>query len=164
MSVTITYPKLKLATQLREAGGLTVADAVQAAKANLEDIRERCLSELQAAASAATAAYQRLPAAFDAAPLQALYSIAAHAVGVGAVCGAPGADAALVSLCDLLDRLSTSGRWDLQAIAVHVQTLQLLASDPGQELDEDAVRHLLAGLQKVSDRYASPQAATAATR
>jgi hypothetical protein len=161
MSVTITYPKLKLAAQLREAGGMAVVDAVKAAKANLEDIREDCLSQLQAAASAAVAAYQRMPASFEAAPLQELYSIAARAVGVGAVCGAPGADAALVSLCDLLDRLSTSGRWDLQAVAVHVQTLQLLASDGGQDLDDDAVSYLLAGLQKVSARYATPPAAAA---
>jgi hypothetical protein len=155
MSVTITYPKLRLATQLRQAGGLAVADAVQAANANLEDIREDCLSELQAAAGAAKACFQRFPDSFEAASLQELYAIAARAIGIGAVCGAPGADGALVSLCDLLDRLTTSGCWDREAVAVHVQTLQLLASDSGQDLDAAAVAHMLAGLQKVSGRYAA---------
>jgi hypothetical protein len=160
MSVTITYPKLKLAAQLKEtAGSLAVADAVKAAAANLEDIREECLTELQKAANAAMAAFQRFPARFDAAPLQDLYAIAARAVGVGAVCGAPGADAALVSLCDLLDRLITSSRWDLEAIAVHVQTLQLLSSDSG--LDDASVKHILAGLQKVSGRYKAAAGAAA---
>jgi len=160
MSATITYPKLKLATQLREsAGSMTVVDAVQTANANLRDLREDCLTELQAAAGAAMAAYQRFPTQFDATPMADLYGIAARAIGVGAVCGAPGADTALVSLCDLLDRLSTSRRWDLEAVGVHVQTLQLLASDSGQDLDAAAVRHILAGLQKVSARYAPPAAA-----
>ena len=162
MSVKVIYPKLKLAAQLREsAGSTTIVDAVQAANANLVDIREQCLTELQAAASAATAAFQRFPTQFDAAPMADLYGIAARAIGVGAVCGAPGADAALTSLCDLLDRLSTSRRWDLNAIGVHVQTLQLLAGDGGQDLEAAAVRHLLAGLQKVSARYAAPPAAAA---
>ena len=162
MSVTITYPKLKLAAQLREvSGSKAIVDAMQDANANLEDIREDCLTELQAAAAAAMAAFQRFPAQFDAAPMADLYGIAARAIGVGAVCGAPGADAALTSLCDLLDRLSTSHRWDLNAIGVHVQTLQLLASDSGQDLDAVAVQHLLAGLQKVSGRYAAPPAAAA---
>jgi hypothetical protein len=162
MSVIITYPKLRLAQQLKEsAGSTTVAEAVASANNNLENIRENCLAELQAAASAAAAAFQSFPAAFDAAPLRDLYGIASRAVGIGAVCGAPGADAALASLCDLLDRLSTSGRWDLQAIAVHVQTLQLLSSDAGQGLDEASVKHVLAGLQKVSGRYAPPAAAAA---
>jgi len=160
MSVTITYPKMKLAAQLREAGGQTVADSLAAADTNLEALRPTCLDELRSAVAAAAAAFQRLPDAFDAEALKELYGIAARAVGIGVVSGAPGADVALVSLCDLLDRLANSGRRDREAIGVHVQTLQLLAWQ-GDVLDAAATQRLLDGLRKVSARYAEPAAAAA---
>jgi len=161
MSVSITYPKLKLAAQLREAGGQSVADSLEAADANLEALRPTALDELRTAVAAAAAAFQRLPDGFDAEALQGLYAIAARAVGIGAVSGAPGADAALVSLCDLLDRLANKTRWDREAIGVHVRTLQLLAWQ-GDVLDEAATQHVLDGLRKVSARYADPPAVAAA--
>jgi hypothetical protein len=160
MSVTISYPKLRLAAQLREAGGQTVADSLAAAGANLDALRPACLDALREVVAALAAASQQLPDAFDAEALHALYGIAAHAVGVGAVSGAPGADVALVSLCDLLDRLGNNGRWDRTAIGVHVQTLQLLAAH-GDALDAAATQRILDGLRKVSARYARPPVAAA---
>jgi hypothetical protein len=161
MSVTITYPKLKLAAQLREAGGQTVAASLEAASANLEALRPACLEELRGAVATAAAAYEQLPAHFDAEALQGLYRIGARAVGLGAHCGAPGADAALASLCDLLDRLGDSGRWDLEAIGVHVGTLQLLTAGAGASMDEAATQRVLHGLRQVSARYATPTVAAA---
>jgi hypothetical protein len=118
---------------------------------------------LQQAVADAAAAFQAFPAEFSAEALQGLYAIAARAVGVGAAAGAPGADAALVSLCDLLDRLATRGRWDREAIAVHVQTLQLLSANLGTPMDAATVDQVLGGLRKVSARYAEPPAASAAS-
>ena len=161
MSVTISYPKLRLASQLREAGGQTVADSIEAANANLETMRPVCLDELRATARAAAAAFERFPAGFDAEALHELYGIAARAVGVGAVCGAPAADEALISLCDLLDRLGGRGRWDPEAIGVHVRALQLMASAAGETMGEAATRQVLDGLRRVSARYAEAPAAAA---
>jgi len=158
VSVTISYPKLKLAAQLREAGGQTVADSLAAADANLEALRPACLDELRGVVAMLAAASQRLADTFDAEALQELYGIAARAVGVGAVSGAPGADVALVSLCDLLDRLANAGRWDREAIEVHIRTLQLLAAQ-GEALGAAATQRLLDGLRQVSDRYAEAPAA-----
>jgi len=158
MSVTISYPKLKLAAQLREAGGQTIAASIAAVNSNLETLRPACLDELRAAVAAAADAFQRMPDAFDGEALQGLYGIAARAVGIGAVSGAPGADAALVSLCDLLDRLANAGRWDREAIEVHIRTLQLLAAQ-GEALGAAATQRLLDGLRQVSDRYAEAPAA-----
>jgi hypothetical protein len=80
-------------------------------------------------------------------------------VGTGAVCGIPGADTALISLCNLLDYLQTTRRWDLEAVAVHVKTLQLLVGSAGQNLGQAASDAILSGLTKVSARYAQdPQA------
>jgi hypothetical protein len=160
MSVTISYPKLKLAAQLREAGGQTVADSLAAVGANLQALRPACLDELRGVVANLAAASQRLADTFDAEALQELYGIAARAVGVGAVSGAPGADVALVSLCDLLDRLANNGRWDRKAIEVHVRTLQLLAAQ-GDALDAAATQRILDGLRQVSARYATPTVAAA---
>ena len=161
-SVRYEFPKYKLTQQLREPGGLAVADAVDAAKANLDELRPECESELQKAVAAALACFQAFPAAFDAAALQRLYAISARAVGIGAICSAPAADATFVSLCNLLDHLGVIQRWDLEAIAVHVQTLQLLAARVREGLDAPAIEQVLAGLEKVTRRYrqAAAQAAS----
>ncbi len=152
-SVRYEFPKYKLTSQLRETGGLAVAEAVEAAAANLEELRPDCGAELQSAAAAALACFQTFPANFDAAALEQLYAISARAVGIGAVCGAPAADATFVSLCNLLDHLGVIRRWDLEAIAVHVQTLQLLAARVRDKLGAPAIEQVLAGLEKVTRRY-----------
>ena len=152
-SVRYEFPKYKLTQQLRESGGLAVSEAVESAAANIEELRAECADELQTAVAATFSCFQTFPAAFDPAPLQQLYAISARAVGIGAVCGAPAADAAFVSLCNLLDHLSVIQRLDLEAIAVHVQTLQLLAARVRDQLDAPAIDQVLAGLDKVTRRY-----------
>jgi hypothetical protein len=152
-SVRYEFPKFKLTQQLREPGGVAVAEALEAARANLAELSPDCMTELQAATAAALACFQKFPAEFNAEALQSLYAIAARAVGIGAVCGMPSADAAFVSLCNLLDHLTVIKRWDLEAIAVHVQTLQLLAAGVRNHLSEPAIDQILAGLQKVTRRY-----------
>ena len=158
-NVRFVFPKHKLTEQLQAAGGLPVADALEAAQANLVELRPECLSELQTLTVEASACFDQFPPAFDPAPLKALYGVASRGVGTGAVCGIPGADTALISLCNLLDYLQTARRWDLEAVAVHVKTLQLLVGSAGQDLGTAASEAILSGLTKVSARYAQdPQA------
>lgn len=153
-SVQYLFPKLKLTQQLKAPGGLPVAEALEAAHANLAELQPQCVGELRTRVGEAVACFQRFPAEFDADLLAELYAIAARAVGLGGVGGIPAADAALVSLCDLLDRLGVRVCWDLEAVAVHVQTLQLLALGEAQA-DAAATEKLLSGLRKISARYAS---------
>ncbi len=162
-SVRYEFPKFKLTQQLREPGGLAVAEAVEAAESNLEELRPDCASELQAATAAALACFQGFPAGYDETSLQQLYAISARAVGIGAVGGAPAADATFVSLCNLLDHLMVIKRWDLEAIAVHVQTLVLLAARVRDKLDAPAIEQVLAGLEKVTRRYRHEAVARAAS-
>jgi len=152
-SVRYEFPKFKLTQQLKEPGGLSVADALDSAEANLDELRPECMTELQTAAGAALTCFQGFPAEFSAEALQQLYAISARAVGIGVVCKVPAADTAFVSLCNLLDHLEVIKRWDREAIAVHVQTLHLLASSAGAKLDEAGMERVLAGLQKVTRRY-----------
>jgi hypothetical protein len=158
-SVRFVFPKLKLTGQLKAAGGLPVVEALEAAHANLEAIRPECLSALQALTEEAVACLQRFPNTFSLEALKALYAIASRGVGTGVVSGAPAADTALVSLCDLLDHLRATGRWDREAVAVHVQTLQLLVHGAGQNMDTATADAILSGLKKVSALYAAKQAA-----
>ena len=151
-SVRYEFPKFKLTQQLREPGGPAVSEAVEAAQAGLAELQPECMNELQSATAAALASFQRFPSAFDAVALQDLYAISARAVGIGAVCNAPAADTTFISLCNLLDHLTVIRRWDLEAIAVHVQTLQLLSANIGA-LTPPALDQILAGLEKVAGRY-----------
>ncbi|HEY1750711.1 MAG TPA: hypothetical protein VGG29_05580 [Caulobacteraceae bacterium] len=163
-SVRFVFPKLRLAAQLKEAGGLTVADAVEAAHDNLGVLKPQGLTALQAATQEAMECFGRFPQSFSAEALQELYGISARAVGIGAICDAPAADTAFISLCALLDHLSNAQLWDLQPIAVHVQTLQLLAVGVREQLDPISLNQILAGLQKVTGRYsAASKAALAAS-
>ncbi|HEY3799955.1 MAG TPA: hypothetical protein VGL58_16515 [Caulobacteraceae bacterium] len=155
-NVRFEFPKLRLAQQLKEAGGLAVADAVEAASANLAELRPACLTELQRATQEAQDCFNGFGKTYSEASLKALYAICARAVGVGAVCGAPQADGALVSLCDLVDRMMNLERCDREPIAVHIQTLQILAFRAAQGDDAAKAEDVLAGLRKVSARYLNP--------
>jgi hypothetical protein len=161
-SVMFQFPKLRLASQLREAGGLTVADALAAADSSLGELQPEALVTLQSTADQAMAAFRRSAAAFDPEAAQTLYAIAARGVGSGAVAGAPAADEALISLCDLLDHLANSQRWDLEAIGVHVSALQMLAYGSADHASPGGLDNLLAGLRRVTARHAGNQKQPAA--
>lgn len=161
-SVQYIFPKYKLTAQLKEPGGVAVADALAAVEANLAELGPPCLTELQAATAEALAAYRKFPKQYDREALDELYAIAARAVGLGAVCGVPSADTAFASLCDVVDHFGGAERWDLAAIAVHISTLQLFVFADGPKMDTAAAERLLAELKKVSARYAPPPAPKAA--
>jgi hypothetical protein len=153
-SVRFVFPKNRLTEQLRVPGGLPVAEALESAEANLAELQPECLDELVALTAEAAACFARFPAAFAPKPLKELYAIAVRGVGIGHICGAPAADTTLISLCDLLDHLGATSRWDQEAVAVHVQTLQLLVGQAGKEITPEAETAILSGLKKVSERYA----------
>jgi hypothetical protein len=151
-SVRFVFPKPKLAALLRMPGGVPVADALEAAEKNLSEIRPACQAELQGLLEEAEAAFKALGASFDDAGMEAIYAIAVRAIGGGEVCHAPAVDAALTSLCDLLDHLRTHERFDREAIGVHVRAWRLLMT---AGLPASGAETVLSGLRQVSARYAS---------
>lgn len=151
-SVRFVFPKPKLAALLRMPGGLPVADALEAADRNLEAIRPTCQAELLTLLDRAEAAFQAIGEAFDDEGLSQLYGVAVSAIGGGEVCGAPAVDAALTSLCDLLDHLRTTRRFDREAVGVHVRAWRLLMNP---ELPAAGAEAVLSGLRQVSARYAA---------
>jgi hypothetical protein len=152
LSVRISFPKPKLAQLLRTPGGVPVVEALAKANANLAELKPDCAKALRELAD-------QIVGAFDAAsraerPSGAeLYALSVKGVGLGQIAGLPEVDMTLVSLCRLTDHFDQSGHWDLDALRVHVQTLQILLS--GAEFSPAAMREVLAGLEKVNRRYRS---------
>jgi hypothetical protein len=157
-SVRFVFPKPRLNELLRTPGGLPVAEAIEQARQNLESIQPSCMAELTALLELCQAGFQSLKDEFDDAALTELYAIAVKGIGAGEVCGVGGVDAALTSFCDLLDHLRTLKRYDRDAVGVHVQAWRLLMT---AGLPDAGVEQVLAGLRKVTARYAAEVAAAA---
>jgi hypothetical protein len=151
-AVRFVFPKPRLAQLLKMPGGLPVAEALERAQNNLEDIRPTCLAELQALLELAQARLEAIEAGGEEAGVTELYAIAVRGIGGGEVVQIPAVDAALTSLCDLLDNLRTQGRFDKAAIAVHLQSWRLLIA--GDQPPEVA-RAMVEGLRKVSAKFAA---------
>lgn len=145
------FPKVRLAELLKAPGGLTVADALERAQANLATLRPTCLAEQVALLDYADAAFGRLGETFDDGALAELYAIAVRGIGTGSVCGAPAVDEALNSLCDLVDHFRSNGQYDRDAIGVHIQAWRLLLNP---DLPPEGAQPVLSGLRKVAARYA----------
>jgi len=146
-AVRIHVPPVRLAKLLRTPGGLPVADAIRRAGAGLESLRGECLTELKGVLDSAESCAARGGAQYDRALLDELYTIVATPIGIPSVCGLASVDTALISLSDLLDYLKGQERWDANAVAVH--------------LAQAGTQAILAGLRKVSQRYARPETPTA---
>jgi hypothetical protein len=144
-------PELRLTKLIEEPGGLTVAEALANAAANLESIRPSCLAEMTALLEKAEAQFGQMGEAPDATAVADLYSLVVGGIGGGEVSGTPGVDEALKSLSDLIDALRAGGAFDRAAIAVHLQAWRLLTiTTPG----EAARSEILNGLRAVVARYA----------
>lgn len=156
MSTRFVFPKNRLAKLLREPGGVPVAEAIRRAADNLKTLGPECRAEVAAVLDQIEASFARFPAERDEAALSDLYAITGRSIGTASVADLQGFDVALLSLCNLLDHLRTHGRWDRDAIGVHVQALRLLLNVEGPA--EGLAEPILSGLSKVTRRYAPPEA------
>lgn len=148
-AVRFFVPENRLGKLLRLPGGAPVADAVSAAEAGLTQLEGPAREELAAALTAVEACAGQRPARFDPAGVEELYGLAQGAIGLASLCRRPAVDEALRSLCDLLDHLERSERWDAEAVHVHVRALRLLS-----QTEAGTAEAVLDGLLRVSGRYA----------
>jgi hypothetical protein len=148
--------KSRLAELLDAPGGLRVGEALERANHNLDALKDSCQVELRTLLDHADRTFAELGETFDEPALAALYVIAARGIGAGGISGAPAVDEALVSLCDLLDHLISSGRCGREAIEVHLSAWRLLVGPQAPRTGGWDV--MLQGLRRVSTHYA-PQAA-----
>jgi hypothetical protein len=147
-----TVPKHRLTEQLKTPGGLPVAEAVASAQANLTELKPQCVGELRTLLETAEKLFAGLGPDYDEAGVRSLYDAAVRGIGLGELCGAGSVDVALHSLCDLLDHLSTTQRFDAEAVGVHLRAWRLLITT---ELPPAGAQAVLAGLTKVSALYGS---------
>jgi hypothetical protein len=144
-------PELRLTKLIEAPGGLTVAQALHKAAANLDAIRPSCLAAMTALLARAEALFARMGEAPEADAVAELYGVVVGGIGGGEVSGTPGVDEALKSLSDLIDALRAKDAFDRAAVAVHLQAWRLLIlAAPG----EAAGAEILSGLRAVVARYA----------
>jgi hypothetical protein len=139
------YPRNTLAAMINRPGGITIADALSRAEANVETIRGDCL----AAIDEALAAVQGLiPANGAPSPdaVNAMYQYANDIVGVAVTYDLRELSRAAYSLCELLDRQRARDAWSARAVSVHIEALRLLR-EPNADADGRAA--ILVGLEQV---------------
>lgn len=144
------HPRHRLTQLLREPGGRSIADAVSAATENVGALADRAGTFVDKTLAQLDAAFASLPAAFDAAALAPIYQHANNLIGAASAARLAALDRTAYELCDLIDRMSANGRWDVQAIKVHIDALHLFRRS---DLGEAAVQGVTAGLKRVRQHY-----------
>jgi hypothetical protein len=140
---------------MRKPGGMRIGDALLKAAANLELIREPCLEDVDEQLER----LDRLSSQGGESPDDDLklemYRCGNDIHAIAGVFGLVEMGAAAFSLCELIDRLRTSGGWTKPAVDVHLSSLHLLR----HPADEDRAS-VVEGLIRLTDKVA-PIGATA---
>ncbi|MDR7231574.1 hypothetical protein J2X45_002674 [Caulobacter sp. BE264] len=149
MTVRKFKPPNRLAKMIKERGGLLAQDAIAAAEAGVESLREASLAALDETLAEIEARFSRAAEDREAESFEALYVLASRIIDVSAFVTGTGLDRAAMSLCGLADNCAEAGVWRWDAVDVHLNALKLLraagASLPAAQRDS-----MLQGLYKVS--------------
>lgn len=139
---------------MKEPGGVRVEDAMAQAAENLQTIQAECLVALDAQLGE----LERLCAEGGAAPADEvkleIYRVSNDIVAVAGVFSLAELGAAAFSLCELVDRLRSGGRWSQAAVGVHLSAFRLLRH-PDDQTDHSA---LVEGLKRVTERIPTAEA------
>ena len=139
----------RLAAKVNQPGGLTEEEAVTAATANLETLRERTQHELESTIQQIRTIGQALQSPPAPEAVRELYSLSNSVVGIAGIYGMSGMSAVAYSLCELVDRLRTAKIWNAQAVAIHIDSLMLMqGAGPGKEQEAE----IQTALRKLLDR------------
>jgi hypothetical protein len=140
----------RLAKSVVTKGGMSAKEALSAAQAAVDEMRDPTIAEIDANLQEIYGLSERLKTAnaFDEDALQRMYICANRVVAMGGVFGLGELGQAAYSLCELVSRFQTLERFSWQMIQVHVDGLRLLRT-PGDH--PAAIREeVLAGLRKVA--------------
>ena len=138
----------RLADLVHRPGGLTAAEAVTAAEARLDTIRESSVKEIIAMVDNMIAIGERLLQSRTQEACDALYVASNSVVGVAGVFTLNELGEVAFSLCKLLDRQRTHGVWSAPALRLHLDSLRLMF----REEDNAVKRAIVDALHKVVDR------------
>ncbi|HWD27205.1 MAG TPA: hypothetical protein VG387_08570 [Rhizomicrobium sp.] len=150
----IHFPKTRLAELAARAGGLTRDDAVDAALSSIEHMRSDADAEIRASIAAMEDIVfsRRAGEMLDADQMKSVLKHADQIVTLAGTFCYPALDVAAKSLCDVADGLLRSEIYRREPVAVHVQTMHLLA--PGvMSLSQEHAETMLGELAKVANHF-----------
>lgn len=139
----------RLAAKVNQPGGMTEDEAVAAATANLETLRDRTLHELDSTMQHIRMLTRGLQVPPDPTAVRELYSLSNSVVGIAGIYGMGGMSEVAYSLCEIIDRLRTAKIWNPESVRIHVDSLMLMQGKGPGEQQEVLIR---AALRKLLDR------------
>lgn len=149
MTVRKFRPPNRLAGMIKERGGILAKDAIVAAEAGVESLREASLAALDQTIAEIERRFGKTAEGRESESFEALYLLSSRIIDVGQFVSDSGVDKAAVSLCTLADSLAEAGVWRWDAVDVHLNALRLLRA-MGAELPANQRAAMLEGLYQVS--------------
>ena len=140
----------RLAKSVVTKGGMSAKEALSAAQAAVDEMRDPTIAEIDANLQEIYGLGEQMKAsgAFDEDALQQMYICANRVVAMGGVFGLGELGKAAYSLCELVSRFQTLERFQWQLVQVHLDGLRLLRN-PGDH--PSAIRdEVLTGLRQVA--------------
>jgi hypothetical protein len=150
MTVITRRPENRLAKVIWVPGGKTIAQALDDAQANLEEIRQESLGVLRAKLEEIQALGRKSETAPSDDTIQGLYNLSSEVLDIAGLFGLPELGHAAFSLCELLDRLKSRKIWNWPAVQVHLHGLLVLA-DP-EKTPPEGRQSVVDGLRQVCQR------------
>lgn len=150
MTVRKFRPQNRLSAMIKDRGGLLARDAIAAAEAGVESLRESSMAALDETLAEIERRFGKDAPDRASEPYEELYLLGSRIIDVSAFVTDAGIDKAAVSLCTLVDSCEGGGNWRWDAVDVHLNALRLLRAH-GAELPVDQREAMLQGLYQVSN-------------
>jgi hypothetical protein len=149
MTVRKFRPPNRLAAMIKDTGGILAKDAVAAAEAGVESLREASMAALDEALAEIERRFGKSAENRAGESFEALYHLASKVIDVSIFVADAGIDKAATSLCGLADSCAEARAWRWDAVDVHLNALKLLRA-VGARLPAEQRDAMLQGLYQVS--------------
>lgn len=149
MTVRKFRPPNRLAAQIKAGGGVLAKDALAAAEAGVETLREASMAALDETLALIERRFGKAAEGRATESYETLYLLASRIIDVGVFVADAGIDKAAMSLCGLADSCAEGKAWRWDAVDVHLNALKLLRS-VGAQLPAAQRDAMLQGLYRVS--------------
>jgi hypothetical protein len=150
MTVITRRPENRLAKVIWVPGGKTIAQALDDAHDQLEEVRQESLGLLRSKLEEMQAVGRKSATQPDSQAIENLYNLSSEVLDIAGLFGLPELGHAAFSLCELLDRLKSKKTWNWPAVQVHLHGLLILA-DPDKTPPEGR-ESVVEGLRQVCQR------------
>lgn len=149
MTVRKFRPPNRLAAMIKDRGGVLAKDAIAAAEAGVESLREATMTALDEQLAEIERRFGKGAPDRETETFETLYHLASKVIDVSIFVADAGVDKAAMSLCGLADSCAEAKAWRWDAIDVHLNALKLLRA-AGAQLPVEQRDAMLQGLYQVS--------------